>query len=102
MVISDTSRQIDINYSQTLVRQTTRLAGVYRGTLGKTRGLTFLIWDVGGQEKIRPLWRSYTRQAGTRTHLVYKVGIKKHVLKGIATSQMCIFLSGNFPKVKSR
>ena len=25
------------------------------------RGLTFLIWDVGGQEKIRPLWRSYTR-----------------------------------------
>ncbi|XP_023337265.1 ADP-ribosylation factor-like protein 4A [Eurytemora carolleeae] len=32
-----------------------------RGTLGKTRGLTFLIWDVGGQEKIRPLWRSYTR-----------------------------------------
>ena len=23
--------------------------------------LTFLILDVGGQEKIRPLWRSYTR-----------------------------------------
>ena len=32
-----------------------------KGTLGKSRGLTFLIWDVGGQEKIRPLWRSYTR-----------------------------------------
>ena len=32
-----------------------------RGTLGRTRGLTFLVWDVGGQEKIRPLWRPYTR-----------------------------------------
>ena len=32
-----------------------------KGTLGKSKGLTFLIWDVGGQEKIRPLWRSYTR-----------------------------------------
>ncbi|XP_068214380.1 ADP-ribosylation factor-like protein 4A [Palaemon carinicauda] len=26
-----------------------------------TLGTSFLIWDVGGQEKIRPLWRSYTR-----------------------------------------
>ena len=25
------------------------------------QGTSFLIWDVGGQEKIRPLWRSYTR-----------------------------------------
>ena len=33
----------------------------YRGSVGKSKGLTFLIWDVGGQEKIRPLWRSYTR-----------------------------------------
>ena len=32
-----------------------------KGTVGKSKGLTFLIWDVGGQEKIRPLWRSYTR-----------------------------------------
>nr|ACO15412.1 ADP-ribosylation factor-like protein 4A [Caligus clemensi] len=24
-------------------------------------GANFLIWDVGGQEKLRPLWRSYTR-----------------------------------------
>jgi len=31
------------------------------GTVGRSSGLTFLIWDVGGQEKIRPLWRSYTR-----------------------------------------
>lgn len=32
-----------------------------KGTAGRSEGLTFLIWDVGGQEKIRPLWRSYTR-----------------------------------------
>ena len=32
-----------------------------KGTMGRSRGLTFLVWDVGGQEKIRPLWRSYTR-----------------------------------------
>ena len=32
-----------------------------RGSIGRSRGLTFLIWDVGGQEKVRPLWKSYTR-----------------------------------------
>ena len=31
-----------------------------RGT-GKAKGVNFLVWDVGGQEKLRPLWRSYTR-----------------------------------------
>jgi len=29
--------------------------------MGRARGVTFLVWDVGGQEKLRPLWRSYTR-----------------------------------------
>ncbi|KAB7507711.1 ADP-ribosylation factor-like protein 4A [Armadillidium nasatum] len=24
-------------------------------------GTSFLVWDVGGQDKLRPLWRSYTR-----------------------------------------
>lgn len=32
-----------------------------RGTLGKAKGVNFLVWDVGGQEKLRPLWKSYTR-----------------------------------------
>ncbi len=27
----------------------------------RSRNLSFLLWDVGGQEKIRPLWRPYTR-----------------------------------------
>lgn len=29
--------------------------------IGKAKGVSFLVWDVGGQEKLRPLWRSYTR-----------------------------------------
>ena len=32
-----------------------------RGSIGRSKNLTFLIWDVGGQEKLRPLWRPYTR-----------------------------------------
>ncbi|GAB0098133.1 ADP-ribosylation factor-like protein 4A [Sergentomyia squamirostris] len=32
-----------------------------RGAIGKAKGANFLVWDVGGQEKLRPLWRSYTR-----------------------------------------
>ena len=32
-----------------------------RGFVGRSRNLTFLVWDVGGQEKIRPLWKPYTR-----------------------------------------
>lgn len=32
-----------------------------KGTVGKAKGVSFMIWDVGGQDKVRPLWRSYTR-----------------------------------------
>lgn len=32
-----------------------------KGTTGKAKGTSFLIWDVGGQDKLRPLWKSYTR-----------------------------------------
>ncbi|KAL0270869.1 UNVERIFIED_CONTAM: hypothetical protein PYX00_008141 [Menopon gallinae] len=32
-----------------------------RGTTGRAKGINFLVWDVGGQEKLRPLWKSYTR-----------------------------------------
>merc|ERR1712024_221420 len=28
---------------------------------GKSKGTQYLMWDVGGQDKLRPLWRSYTR-----------------------------------------
>lgn len=32
-----------------------------KGTTGRAKGTSFLIWDVGGQDKLRPLWKSYTR-----------------------------------------
>lgn len=32
-----------------------------KGTTGRAKGINFLVWDVGGQEKLRPLWKSYTR-----------------------------------------
>ncbi len=32
-----------------------------KGTVGRSKGINFLMWDVGGQEKLRPLWKSYTR-----------------------------------------
>lgn len=28
---------------------------------GNTKGVTFSIWDVGGKDKMRPLWKSYLR-----------------------------------------
>lgn len=28
----------------------------------KANATTFQVWDVGGQEKLRPLWKSYTRR----------------------------------------
>ncbi len=30
--------------------------------VGNGRAITFQVWDVGGQEKLRPLWKSYTRR----------------------------------------
>jgi len=32
-----------------------------KGVKGKSKGVNFVVWDVGGQEKLRPLWKSYTR-----------------------------------------
>ena len=28
-------------------------------TVSPTKGVTFTVWDIGGQDKIRPLWRYY-------------------------------------------
>ncbi|XP_015791844.1 ADP-ribosylation factor-like protein 4C [Tetranychus urticae] len=32
-----------------------------KGQTGKLKGTNFVFWDIGGQDKLRPLWRSYTR-----------------------------------------
>ncbi|XP_034415005.1 ADP-ribosylation factor-like protein 4D [Cyclopterus lumpus] len=31
-------------------------------SVGPSRTTNFQVWDVGGQEKLRPLWKSYTRR----------------------------------------
>lgn len=31
-------------------------------SVGGSRAINFQVWDVGGQEKLRPLWKSYTRR----------------------------------------
>ncbi|XP_005094721.1 ADP-ribosylation factor-like protein 4C [Aplysia californica] len=30
---------------------------------GKAKGVTFTIWDIGGKDNMRPLWKSYLRSA---------------------------------------
>ncbi|KAM6951264.1 ADP-ribosylation factor-like protein 4D [Aplochiton taeniatus] len=30
--------------------------------VGNSRAIPFQVWDVGGQDKLRPLWKSYTRR----------------------------------------
>lgn len=32
------------------------------GSTNKSAATSFQVWDVGGQEKLRPLWKSYTRR----------------------------------------
>ena len=32
-----------------------------RARTGKSKGVRFRFWDAGGSEKLRPLWKSYTR-----------------------------------------
>uniref|UniRef100_A0A915IQB1 Uncharacterized protein n=1 Tax=Romanomermis culicivorax TaxID=13658 RepID=A0A915IQB1_ROMCU len=32
-----------------------------RPSYGTAKGISFSLWDVGGQDKIRPLWKSYIR-----------------------------------------
>ncbi|KAG7457519.1 hypothetical protein MATL_G00228040 [Megalops atlanticus] len=45
--------------------------------LGGSRTATFHFWDVGGQEKLRPLWRSYTRCADGLVFVVDSVDAER-------------------------
>ncbi len=44
---------------------------------GKRRTAAFHFWDVGGQEKLRPLWRSYTRCADGLVFVVDSVDAER-------------------------
>jgi len=32
-----------------------------KGKVGKSKNINFTIWDVGGQDRVRPLWRTYAK-----------------------------------------
>ena len=40
-------------------------------TVSPTKGVTFTVWDVGGQDKLRPLWRHYFQNTEGKA-LAYK------------------------------
>ncbi|XP_039283838.1 ADP-ribosylation factor-like protein 4C [Nilaparvata lugens] len=48
-----------------------------KGTTGKAKGISFLVWDVGGQEKLRPLWKSYTRCTDGIVFVIDSVDIER-------------------------
>ncbi|XP_078519906.1 ADP-ribosylation factor-like protein 4A [Lissotriton helveticus] len=45
--------------------------------LGHSKSVTFHFWDVGGQEKLRPLWKSYTRCTDGIVFVVDSVDIER-------------------------
>lgn len=48
-----------------------------KGTTGRAKGINFLVWDVGGQEKLRPLWKSYTRCTDGIVFVVDSVDVER-------------------------
>ena len=47
------------------------------GSTRRSRGLTFLVWDVGGQEKVRPLWKPYTRATDAVIYVVDSTDVER-------------------------
>jgi len=41
------------------------------------QGVSFMIWDVGGQDRVRPLWRSYTRAADGMVFVVDSADLER-------------------------
>jgi len=48
-----------------------------RALSGRAKGTQFLVWDVGGQEKLRPLWKSYTRCTDAIVFVVDSVDVER-------------------------
>lgn len=45
--------------------------------VGNGRAITFQVWDVGGQEKLRPLWKSYTRRTDGMVFVVDSTEVER-------------------------
>lgn len=65
-----------------------------KGSTGKAKGVAFTIWDVGGQEKVRPLWRSYTRNTDGIVFVIDSVDLERmeearvEILRTVRTSDV--------------
>ncbi|EPR79290.1 ADP-ribosylation factor 4 [Spraguea lophii 42_110] len=59
-------------------------------------GITFNVWDIGGQENIRPLWKNYVDSAAG---LIYVVDIKDRERWGIAGKELENIIKGCDNKV---
>ena len=49
-------------------------------TVTPVKGVSFTVWDVGGQEKIRRLWQHYFQNAQGINILCLHVGMSEHLL----------------------
>ncbi len=45
--------------------------------VGNGRAITLQVWDVGGQEKLRPLWKSYTRRTDGMVFVVDSTEVER-------------------------
>ncbi|XP_046887926.1 ADP-ribosylation factor-like protein 4D [Hypomesus transpacificus] len=45
--------------------------------VGSSRAISFQVWDVGGQEKLRPLWKSYTRRTDGMVFVVDSTEVER-------------------------
>lgn len=48
-----------------------------RVAMGASRSISFQVWDVGGQEKLRPLWKSYTRRTDGMVFVVDSTEVER-------------------------
>lgn len=39
------------------------------------KNISFTVWDVGGQDKIRPLWRHYFQNTQGMTDKLFRIGM---------------------------
>lgn len=45
--------------------------------VGSSRATSFQVWDVGGQDKLRPLWKSYTRRTDAMVFVVDSAEVER-------------------------
>lgn len=76
-----------------------------KGRTGKSKGVSFTIWDIGGQDRLRPLWNTYMHHTEGECMLAYAVKFSQPYCVNQASSKTfvlytCVYLhefSGFYP-----